>query len=128
MKVKDDYIRELNIAIGIQGMWNHKVINSIKNAGDIQFLSNVGDCETCKFRKWVYNELDNEFKSSAYYPELLKLHKDIHIAADKAAKLFLEGKKKEAVEVVKMGGEFGIARRKLTNFLLERKKYWEEQE
>jgi len=96
MKVKDDYIRELNIAIGIQGMWNHKVINSIKNAGDIQFLSNVGDCETCKFRKWVYNELDNEFKSSAYYPELLKLHKDIHIAADKAAKLFLEGKKKEA--------------------------------
>ena len=128
MKDKDDYIRELNIAIGIQGMWNHKVVNSIKNGGDIQFLSNVGECDTCKFAKWLDNDLDNEFKSSVYYPKLLKLHKDIHIAADKAAKLFLEGKKKEAVEMVEMGGDFGIARRKLTNFLKARMKYWEEQE
>jgi len=115
LSVKD----EINKAISAHGMWKHKLRTAI----------DTGECEStplkvkrdnnCAFGKWLHERIDNDSKGSAFYSEVVDLHKHFHQEAGAILELALDGDPEQARGLMAIGQPFAKYSAALTRKLKE---------
>jgi len=113
------YEDEIGKAISAHGKWKQKLRSAIDTgSSDVSPEKVKQDCN-CAFGKWLYEHMPAEAKASPYYKEVREMHARFHTEAGTIMGLAISGKKNDANERMKMGGEFSKISGQLTRKLQE---------
>ncbi len=115
MKVQD----EIHQAIAAHGKWKVKLRNAIDSGECESTPQKVKKDYNCSFGKWLRFRIDDEYKESSYYKEVVALHANFHKEAGTILELALTGNKDEAKEMLKVGGNFASCSARLTKKMIE---------
>lgn len=108
---------EINNAIGAHGLWKTRLKHSITYTKSDFPVEQVSQDNLCEFGKWLYS-CGPEEKKSAEWLAVRDLHAKFHRSAGQVLDLALQGKKKEAEEVLS-GGEFAKVSGELNSALMK---------
>ncbi|MEE9335230.1 MAG: CZB domain-containing protein [Granulosicoccaceae bacterium] len=110
---------EIGKAISAHGQWKQKLRGAIDTGSSDTTPEKVRQDCNCAFGKWLYEHMPADQKSTSYYKEVRELHAKFHVEAGSILGLAVVGKKNEANELMKMGGNFSKLSSQLTKKLQE---------
>lgn len=106
---------EITKAIGAHGMWKTRLTQAIETGKVEATVETVRMDNQCAFGKWLYGaSLDMNDKKSPHYEEVRKLHAKFHQVAAQVIELASVGKKREALQLMGLEGEYTKASSTLT--------------
>jgi len=105
---------EIDKAISAHGQWKAKLRAAIDTGECESTPDKVKADNNCSFGKWLHHRIDESYKSSVFYGEVLELHANFHKEAGAILELALNGNKEEANELMKIGGKFASYSGQLT--------------
>lgn len=116
-------IDELDRAIGAHGMWKTRLKAAI-DRGSIDVAVQVIEADRqCAFGKWLHGStLSPADKATSHYQTVRELHAEFHKTAARVARLAIDGKKKEAREMMDLAGEYTALSGKLTRAMMDWRK------
>jgi hypothetical protein len=111
--------REINKAIAAHGTWKVRLYEAIEK-GNSEFKPEVVKLDTaCDFGKWLYSIPPAE-RSGAYWEKVKDIHARFHETAGRILKLAVEGKSKDALDLITdLKGDYVTTSILLTNTLNE---------
>lgn len=110
---------EIDKAISAHGQWKAKLRNAIDSGECESTPDKVKMDNNCSFGKWLHYRIDESYKGSGFYGEVLELHANFHKEAGAILEFALKGKKEEANELMKIGGKFASYSGQLTRKMKE---------
>jgi methyl-accepting chemotaxis protein len=116
-------VEELDKAIAAHGMWKARLRTAI-DSGTLDLpVETIRANDQCAFGKWLCGStISPADRSSAHYKTVHRLHSNFHQAAARVADLARQGKKKEAEELMGLGGDFNEASASLVMSIMAWKK------
>ncbi|KXF80926.1 CZB domain-containing protein [Enterovibrio coralii] len=115
-------IKEIDAAVGAHGAWKQKLRNAI-NTGECESTpERVKQDNNCSFGKWLHYRIEEQYKASPYYEEVVSLHAAFHREAGSILALALNGDVEAASEKMKLCSEFSSLSASLTAKMRE----WQE--
>ncbi len=110
---------EIDKAIAAHGQWKVKLRNAIDTGTCESTPDKVKMDDNCSFGKWLNHRIDNSYKNTSLYKEVIDLHANFHKEAGTILELALNGNKDEANELMKIGGKFTSYSGQLTRKMKE---------
>ncbi len=105
---------EIDAAVSAHGKWKHK----------LRIAIDTGECEStparvkldnnCSFGKWLHYRMDEQYKETPHYDEIVTLHAAFHREAGTILEIALNGDKETANQRMKMGSDFSVLSANLT--------------
>lgn len=119
MLVQEEQIKK---AIGAHGIWKARLREAIET-GHNEFNPEIVEMDdNCDFGRWLYNDILPGLQSTPIYKITVEFHAEFHKEAARILRLSLAGKKKEALNEMKVGSKFSIMSAVLTTTMIE----WQE--
>jgi len=111
----------LNRALAAHSQWKLKLTNGIAGGGKDLDPSQIGLDNQCEFGKWL-GAHQPEARHRDAYSRVKMLHAQFHRVAGKVAQLAKEGKRAEAEQMMRLGGQYTDASAQLVTALTAWKK------
>lgn len=116
-------INEIEKAIGAHGMWKTRLKTAIDSGQIDTPVETIKKDNQCAFGKWLYGStLTASDKTSEHYRQILDLHAEFHRIAGQVVELALQGKRKEAEQMMSLNGAYSSISAKLTKAMIDWKK------
>ena len=110
---------KIDNAISAHCKWVMRLLAAIETGGSEFDPKTVKTDNNCEFGKWMYGELAAEIGASPIFTEIKTFHAKFHQAAAAILELALQGRKDEAVVLLRSGGDFKNAQDALIRKLKE---------
>ncbi|MBL4583954.1 MAG: CZB domain-containing protein [Pseudomonadales bacterium] len=111
--------QEIEKAIAAHGAWKQKLRSAIDLGTSESTPDKVCKDNNCSFGKWLHERIDPSAKDSPFYPTVLKLHAQFHVAAADILTLALRGEKEKANELMGLTKDFAKYSGELTRKMKE---------
>jgi len=113
-------IDEIEKAIAAHAAWKIRLLGAIRDGKLDVSPATIKMDNQCAFGKWLYaSTIPPAIINSAHYKKVKEHHAEFHKAAARVAELAVAGKKKEAEQLMRAGGEYTLVSSKLTMAMLE---------
>lgn len=113
---------EIDAAVGAHGAWKQKLRTAIETGECESTPERVKKDDNCSFGKWLHHRMDEQYKKSPFYSEIISLHAAFHREAGAILEMALNGEKEAANDKMKLSSEFS----KLSASLTAKMREWQE--
>lgn len=102
----------IDSAIAIHSLWKRHLLDAIENGTSEFNVEGVKKDTECQFGRWL-NSISNEERNTKEFIEVCSLHIEFHKVAAEILELAITGYKKEALNILSHGGNYGKISEKL---------------